>query len=286
MPVDMALDAWQSLIDLAGPTAKVHLTGGEPFLYWDHLIDILEMAQQHDLGSVDMVETNGFWAESDRIISDRLHLLDRLGLGRLKISCDPFHQEFVDINSVRRLVFLAEERLGPDRVLVRWRDYLEESPHVQGLSSPQKKDCFRTSLETHPCRFKGRAANSLAADLASQTPSDLERCHCAKAFLGAKGVHIDPYGNVFSGTCSGIIAGSIRERSLPGIWREFDPQRDAFFETLFQAGPCGLLEQAQKQEYQVEDVYAGKCHLCTQVRTFLSKHGLYEGIIGPSEYYE
>jgi hypothetical protein len=99
-------------------------------------------------------------------------------------------------------------------------------------------------------------------------------------------VHIDPYGNVFSGTCSGIILGNIKEKSLAEIWRSFDPQRDAFFETLFKGGPCGLLKQAQQQGFQAQDVYAGKCHLCTHVRTFLSKHDLYKGIIGPSACYE
>jgi MoaA/NifB/PqqE/SkfB family radical SAM enzyme len=286
MPVDMALDAWQSLIDLAGSQAKVHLTGGEPFLYWDHLVEILEAAQRRGIGRIDMVETNGFWAENDKLISERLRLLDGLGLGRLKISCDPFHQAFVDINTVRRLVSLADEFLGPERVLVRWRDYLEESPSLQGLSDTQKQDCFRASLETHPCRYKGRAAESLAQDQADQTPDDLASCCCAKAFLGAKGVHIDPYGNVFSGTCSGIILGNIREKSLAEIWRSFDPQEDAFFETLFKAGPCGLLKQAQQQGYQVQDVYAGKCHLCSQLRQFLLSCGLHQDIIGPRECYE
>ena len=50
MPVDMALNAWRSLMDLAGTGAKVHLTGGEPFLYWEHLLSILEAAQDQGLG--------------------------------------------------------------------------------------------------------------------------------------------------------------------------------------------------------------------------------------------
>lgn len=286
MPVDMALGAWQSLIDLAGPTAKLHLTGGEPFLYWDHLVTILEAAQAQDLGPVDMVETNGFWAENDKIVHERLQTLDRLGLGRLKISCDPFHQEFVDIKAVRRLVSLAEERLGPERVLVRWREYLEESPAVQGLSGREKKACFKASLETHPCRYKGRAAGQLASDQAGQSCRDLKGQCCAKAFLGAKGVHIDPYGNVFGGTCCGIILGNIGEQSLAEIWRRFDPQRDAFFKTLFAAGPAGLLEQAQAQGYQAQELYAGKCHLCTQIRQFFLAQGQHGGIIGPRDCYE
>ena len=286
MPVDMALGAWQSLIELAGPTVKVHLTGGEPFLYWEHLVKILEAAQAQGLGSVDMVETNGFWADNDRIVRERLQRLDRLGLGRLKISCDPFHQEFVDVQAVRRLVTRAEECLGPERVLVRWRDYLEASAPIQELASEKKKACFQASLETHPCRFKGRAAGNLASDRAHQTPEDLKPCCCAQAFLGAKGVHIDPYGNVFSGTCSGIILGSIKDKSLAELWQGFDPQREAFFETLFSAGPAGLLKAAQMQGYQVKDAYAGKCHLCTHIREFFLSRGQYGDIIGPPECYE
>jgi len=40
MPIDTAISAWSALGGLrilAGDAAKVHLTGGEPFLYWDHL---------------------------------------------------------------------------------------------------------------------------------------------------------------------------------------------------------------------------------------------------------
>ena len=41
MPIDTAAGAWQSLKDLAGETAKVHLTGGEPFLFYDHLAELM-----------------------------------------------------------------------------------------------------------------------------------------------------------------------------------------------------------------------------------------------------
>ncbi len=41
---------------------KIHITGGEPFLYWEHLLEILREAKKSNLGPVDMIETNGFWA--------------------------------------------------------------------------------------------------------------------------------------------------------------------------------------------------------------------------------
>jgi hypothetical protein len=90
MNIDTALSIWQSLRILAGDTAKIHITGGEPFLYWDHLLKILEEAKKQNLGKVDLIETNGFWATSRETIKQRLKALDSLGMLRLKISTDPF----------------------------------------------------------------------------------------------------------------------------------------------------------------------------------------------------
>jgi organic radical activating enzyme len=125
MPIDTAINAWQSLKILASDTAKIHFTGGEPFLYWDRLVEILQEGKRQNLGKVDLIETNGFWADSTEIIKKRLKTLDELGMHRLKISTDPFHQEYVDIEPIRLLADIAIDLLGPDRVLVRWRKYLE-----------------------------------------------------------------------------------------------------------------------------------------------------------------
>jgi len=76
MPVDTAISAWQSLKILAGDNAKIHITGGEPFLFWDHLQEILDQAQKQNLGKVDLIETNGFWATSEKIVRQRLKKLD------------------------------------------------------------------------------------------------------------------------------------------------------------------------------------------------------------------
>ena len=58
MPVEMAISAWRSLKELAGDSAKIHITGGEPFLYWDLLVEILREAKQNKLTPADMIETN------------------------------------------------------------------------------------------------------------------------------------------------------------------------------------------------------------------------------------
>ncbi|MBN1508062.1 MAG: radical SAM protein [Sedimentisphaerales bacterium] len=283
MPVATCLAAWRSLKNLAGDQAKIHLTGGEPFLYWDHLIEILREGQKQNLGPVDMAETNGFWATDDDLVADRLRTLIGLGVQRLKVSVDPFHQEYVEIEPVRRLARMAKEVFSPDRVLVRWEKYLEEDQRSKIKN--QKSDQYVQAYRDYPFRFTGRAGGRVADLLAAKPAEAFANENCLAGFLGAKGVHIDSYGNVFSGTCSGIVLGNINEKPLEDIWRQFHPGQNAFIQTLCDKGPCGLLEQASSLGYRELPAYAAKCHLCTHIRQFLFDRGLMQPTVGPAECY-
>jgi MoaA/NifB/PqqE/SkfB family radical SAM enzyme len=286
MPVDTVISAWESLRTLAGADAKVHLTGGEPFLYWEHLLEIMQKAKSQGLGKIDIIETNGFWATNEKIAKQRIKTLDELGMNRLKISTDPFHQEFVDIEPVRLLAEIAAKILGPQRVLVRWRKYLENPVGIKELSNNHLQQQYIEAIRDYPCRFTGRAGGKLAESVASMPIENFEPMNCKTDFLGAKGVHIDPYGNLFSGTCSGIIIGNITHSPLEDIWKQFHPKQNEFVDTLFNHGPVGLLEKLSNLGYQPAKVYANNCHLCTSIRKFLFDKGLMKSIIGPQEVYD
>jgi MoaA/NifB/PqqE/SkfB family radical SAM enzyme len=286
MPVATCIAAWRSLKTLAGDEAKIHLTGGEPFLYWDHLVEILREGCEQNLGPVDMVETNGFWAANDQLVEDWLDVLIELGVQRLKISVDPFHQEYVDIKPVYRLACIATEMFGPDRVLVRWEKYLTDCGVRSADCGLQERDkAYAQAYRDYPFRFTGRAGGHIADLLASKPAQTFAGDNCLAGFLGAKGVHIDPYGNVVSGTCSGIVLGNINETPLEEIWRRFHPRQDEFIQTLCEKGPCGLLEQAKSSGYKESAAYAGKCHLCTHLRQFFFEKGMMQPTIGPAECY-
>jgi len=285
MPVDTAIGAWQSLKNLAGDSAKIHITGGEPFLYWDQMQEILEEGANQKLGKVDLIETNGFWATGEKITRQRLKKLDELGMHRLKISTDPFHQEYVGTEPIRRLADIATEILGPKRVLVRWRKYLEDPIEMKSLSSAEREQKYISAMNDYPCRLTGRAAGRLAELVASKPAETLASANCKTDLLGAKGVHIDPFGNVFSGTCSGIIIGNVNQNRLEDIWKHFHPAESELINTLFNYGPYGLLEEAGKLGYKKAKLYADKCHLCTHIRQFFFEKGLEKSIIGPAECY-
>jgi MoaA/NifB/PqqE/SkfB family radical SAM enzyme len=292
MPVDTAIGAWRSLKKLAGKNTarmavpRVHLTGGEPFLYWDRLCEILKEAKKENLGPVDLIETNGFWATDDTITEKHLRELNELGMNRFKISVDPFHQEYVDIEPARRLASKAREILGEKRVLVRWQKYLDNPVAMKDAPQEQRDANYIEAMRDYPYRLTGRAAGRLAELLASRIIEQIKTENCSRAFLGAKGVHIDPFGNIFSGTCSGIIVGNVNEKPLDEIWRGFEPSKNKLIKTLFESGPAGILEEAVSLGYNPKTLYVDKCHLCTSIRQFLLEKGLYSDTIGPKECYE
>ncbi len=283
LPVATCIETWRSLKELAGEASRIHLTGGEPFLYWDHLVEILTQGQRERLGPVGLVETNGSWAVDEKQVRNRLQTLLDLGVQRLKVSADPFHQEYVDIERVHLLSTIAKEMFGVERVLVRWEQYLANDA---SWAQSERDEIYVRAYRDRPFRFTGRAAGRLASLLASEPAEALADGNCLSDFLGAKGVHIDPYGNVFSGTCSGIVVGNVNDTPLQDIWRRFTPEQDAFIHTLCERGPYGLLAQAETLGYQRLPAYADKCHLCTHVRQFLLEQGRQASVVGPPECYE
>lgn len=285
MPIETALNAWASLVDLAGQNAEIHITGGEPFLYFDHLAELLAEAKKNKLTGLDAIETNAYWADDRNTIIKRLKILKQSGMKRLKISWDPFHAEFIEAQKVRLLAETAPEILGTANVLVRWAKYLDDNVDMRTLKLRKRWDLYKRSMDDFSFRFTGRAAGQLG-DLFSDKPVEFFRgLDCSRSFLSAKGVHIDPYGNVFSGLCSGIIVGNVNQTPLKKIWQEFDPPNHEFIGSLFKGSPAALLEAAVENGYKIRAKYADKCHLCTDLRQFFFDRGQKLSIIGPGECY-
>jgi hypothetical protein len=286
MPVDMAIQIWQGLRRIAGSHARVHLTGGEPFLVWDRLLAVLRAAQDAGLGPVGMVETNGYWATSEDIVQQRLALLNELGVQRLKISCDPFHQAFVDIERVRCLVRGVEAQWGPERVLVRWRHYLEDTAASLPPEDAQTLERYHAALDEFDCRYSGRAADRLAGKRARHAVASFHGQDCRASFLGAKGVHVDPWGHVFSGTCSGIVIGRVDQKPLDQLWCDFDPDHHPVVGTLARSGPAGLMRDAVQDGHRPSAHFATRCHLCTEARMALRQRSPGHEALGPDACYE
>lgn len=79
-----------------GRLKAVHISGGEPFLYREDLRRIAALGRQ--LGLLVGVNTNAFWAPTERAASDLLETMP--GLGELLLSTDKYHEELLPLENV------------------------------------------------------------------------------------------------------------------------------------------------------------------------------------------
>ena len=285
-PAD-ALRIWEQLQSACPHGCRVHLTGGEPFGDWPGLIEIARGAHARNLGPLEKVETNAFWATDEAQIRERIIALDEAGMGKLGISADPFHQQFVPIARPRLLARIAGELLGPERVQVRWWDWLESGCDTADLPEDDRRKLFVDWLGTRRDRLNGRAAATLGQLLPLQPPESFAEANCREALLRGRHVHICPDGTVTPGVCAGIMLGratGAENHSIADIWRQLDGDHAgrAVVGTLAAAGPVGLMELARQHGFAPAAGYASKCHLCWAVRQYLVGKGLFSEELEPS----
>ena len=280
-----ALHYWQSLENMAGPNAKVHLTGGEPFGNWLGLQAILRGAHAKGLKAHEL-ETNAFWCVEREEVYQRCRQLKELGIGRLVVSCDVYHQEYIPFKRVELLVQVAQEVLGPDKVRIRWRDFFANPLDISDMNEADRQRAYREAWQKHHERLTGRAAKMIGPLLSLQAGESFVGQDCHKAILASRHVHIDPAGNVFPGVCTGLTVGNASKKELAKIWEDMVHTEDEIMLCLIRSGPYGLLQVAEKLGYMKNPMgYADKCHLCTEVRGFLWRTGKFEPTIGPVQCY-
>ena len=243
------------------------------------------------------IETNAYWATDERIVRDRLAALASAGLGRLTISADPYHQQFVPIERVRLAARVAGEVLGADRVRVRWRDWLADGFDTGDLGDRERRAVFAEWASRRRERLNGRAASALAGCF-QLTPADrLADNPCAAQLLRSKHVHVDGCGRVCPGTCAGIVLGQVSTSEDVGqLWHRLSAAFAAPAEAplaglevvsaLSAGGPAALLRDAIARGYEPSETgYAAKCHLCWSVRRWLFDSGYYPDQLGPEVVY-
>jgi len=288
MSVERALSLWAGLIAACPHGCRIHLSGGEPFGDWPKLIEMCRRAKAEGLGPLEKVETNAFWATDAAVVRDRVSALDAAGMRKLSISADPYHQQFVPIERCRLAAAVAEEVLGPERVQVRWRDWLADGFDTGGLADARRAEVFSQYAAGGRDRLCGRAADVLTAANVQKSWREVADVNCRQVVLRSRHVHVDPSGWVMPGTCAGIVLGRARTGDqIAEIWRRLADDYDArpVVGTLARHGPAALAERALAAGFAPRAGYASKCQLCWDVRRHLAGLAMYDDELGPAWIY-
>ena len=146
-------------VDLAARSGirKVEYTGGEIFLFYTDLLQLLDRGSGHGLTAV--VDTNGFWAKSHEVAVRRLRPLAQRGLQKITLSADRYHQPFVPLPRIVHALSAARE-LGLDRSVTLCS--LENDPALLETVVALRPHCSK--LKVQPVTPFGRGADRLPRD--------------------------------------------------------------------------------------------------------------------------
>lgn len=277
-----------------GAGFQVHLTGGEPFLNYPLLLEATQIA--NELGVPAYVETNGGWCHNSRQAESCFRELRQAGLGAVLVSVSPFHQESIPLGRTLEAISAARSAFGTSRVMVYQSDWLPElSRHGLKERVPLKRYLedygkLRAGLHlwmNYGLISGGRAGYRLGDWVPKRPPEAFQGETCREELLFAQHSHIDVYGNVIPAFCGGIKLGDWHD--LDGLIARFRKgETSPMISILLAEGPYGLLVQARECcNYEpLSEGYAGKCHLCVDLRKHLLQQGAYPETLQPSQFYD
>ena len=271
MPADNLRQALETLAGWSRPP-QVHLTGGEPFIFYDLLLEGTRIAA--DLGITVYAETSAAWCVDEESTQDRLAALRDAGLAAVLISCSPFHAEKIPPVRTLRAVQAALKVFGARGVIIYRPEFLEVVQQFD-LERPTSlsryaellgdEEAGRVLWGGYGIIAGGRAGYKLGHLVTPQAADAFAGENCAGNILYAHHSHMDLAGNFIPAFCGGLTAAD---------WRVADPLARPYpelVELLIERGPYGLYELAQRRyDYRpLPGGYAGKCHLCVDLRWHL-----------------
>ncbi len=196
------------------------------------------------------------------------------------ISCSPFHAEKIPPKRTILAIAIALEVFGPQGVIVYLSEWLDQVVRF-GIDKPTPLMHYVESFGPQPAGVMfwegyglisgGRSGYRLGhLTTKKKTPRFIDE-NCRTEILYAQHSHFDVYGNYIAGFCGGLTVGDWHELpELLGKYRRED--YPPLIEILINKGPHGLYKLAQR-DYGYKPLrcgYAGKCHLCVDVRKHLS----------------
>ena len=254
-----------------GGCRSVHIGGGEPFLSFKGLLDLLEAARTAGI-AVEYIETNGYWAlgnQDDKVLQKLRHLLE-CGADTLCISVDPFHAEYVPVEGPVNLArlcrqagmgfFLWKQQYLHDLAALEMGRPYSRQELEQALSSDY---IYETSC-SYGIGYGGRAINIEREYRPSKPWKELvDRAPCM-GLVSTGHFHVDLHGNFIPPGCTGIVL------PLEEVVEGIPDDKYEVLEGLLHGGVAGLLDYARAHGYRPEGAYPSKCALCFHIRHWLA----------------
>ena len=98
---------WIAKVSRVDRCTAITITGGEPFLYFQRLLQVVDGCRARGLHAT--VFTSAYWATDDQSTTRKLRQLANAGLTGITVSADEYHQERVPLANVARVLNAAKQ---------------------------------------------------------------------------------------------------------------------------------------------------------------------------------
>ena len=270
--------------DRIGVNSGVHFTGGEPFLRFDLLLSITEIATRLGIPAT-FAETNAFWCGDDEQTRRKLMQLRDAGLKGILISANPFVAERVPFERTERGVRIGQEVFSGNAIV--YQRYFFDQFRELGLKGTLPFERYSRiaghGLDHAELLPGGRVAYALGHLFQKHPAERYFRASCRDELIRDWHIHVDNYCNFVPGYCGGISLGDARD--LDAICRGIDLVEFPILAALL-TGMEELYELGTEYGYVgLEEGYVSKCHLCVDIRKHLVGVGRFKEL-RPMEFYE
>jgi len=268
-----------------GMNFGLHFTGGEPFLNFDLLLTVVQIAAELKIPST-FVETNCFWCIEDENTKNKFMFLKDAGLKGLLISVNPFIIEDVPFERTERAVRIGREVFGRNVIVYQELFYqLFKRLGIKGtLPFQEYVNKAGESLNYIELIPMGRAVYTLEYLFRKYPARKFFGKSCVGELTRPWHVHIDNYCNYMTGYCGGISLGDARNLDL--ICQGIDLAEYPILEALA-TDIKGLYELAIRESgyREKKEGYISQCHLCVDMRKHLAQQTDTFKELKPREFY-
>jgi MoaA/NifB/PqqE/SkfB family radical SAM enzyme len=271
-----------------GVNLGLHFTGGEPFLNFNLLLDLVNEAARLNMPST-FVETNCFWSIEDETTRTKLNQLKDAGLHGILISVNPFILEHVPFERTERAIRIGKQVFGPNVMVYQefFRHQLErlDIRDTLPLEAYLQKAGAR-SLHYAELIPMGRACYELGHLFKKHSASHFLSESCKEELTRPWHIHIDNYCNYITGYCGGISLGDARD--LDSICAGIDLEDYPVIARLVSPRGIEELHRFSVEEFgyrELREGYVSKCHMCVDIRKHISEQTDEFKELRPVEFY-
>lgn len=234
----------------------INFTGGEPFLRYDFLREVIKFNKSLNLKS--RVITNCKWCDSEELIYERLEELIANDLDQITISYDYFHSHYIPLDNIHKFIKICN-KIGLDVVMYSTLSVATEQKTKALIEELQMTTNFKVKY-----RWVIPPRNSKLKTMDTKKIKDLPDC-CSMQNIFT----IWPNGEVLPccsvGTSKNLLVGNLNEGNL----EELLDQRlnDDIYKIIEHEGPKGIYDRLPNKLKTLynDKQYVNNCHLCSEL---------------------